>query len=312
MKKKLLTVVFASALVLSMAACGNTTSSSKTTSSKVTSSATTSSKAADSSVTDSSTAASSSATSSTAAETSTPATTSTAAETSTPATASTAAETSTPATASTAAETSTPETASTATETGSEAEDAYLYETAKTTSPIVGLWKCTTPDTAPGYFSFYDNGKALFSYYGSGIAVYTYTLENNNLTLKDEEHNEEYTCAFDGTTMSLQHKASGNVNTYEAQGTVDNSIVGMWFHDMDEPYYYSFYDDNRGVMYQPSLDKLVFFTYSLVGDHLTSELEPADGWRPFSDTVTFKGMRAFFDHDESNQVEDVVKVLNFK
>ncbi len=288
MKKKLLTVVFASALVLSMAACGNTTSSSKTTSSKVTSSATTSSKAADSSVTDSSTAASSSATSST------------------------AAETSTPATASTAAETSTPETASTATETGSEAEDAYLYETAKTTSPIVGLWKCTTPDTAPGYFSFYDNGKALFSYYGSGIAVYTYTLENNNLTLKDEEHNEEYTCAFDGTTMSLQHKASGNVNTYEAQGTVDNSIVGMWFHDMDEPYYYSFYDDNRGVMYQPSLDKLVFFTYSLVGDHLTSELEPADGWRPFSDTVTFKGMRAFFDHDESNQVEDVVKVLNFK
>ena len=270
MKKRLATLILASAMVLSMAACGNTTSSSKsttsskaTTSSKTTSS-TTSSKAADSSTT----------TSSKAADSST-------------ATASTPAESSTPATASTPAETSTPAEASTPAETPAGTTDS---KTTAAEHTIVGLWRSTTPNTAPGYYTFYDDGFAIFNYYGSGEPTYTYTFENDVLTLNDGEATTVHKCAFDGTYLGLKTEGVEFADTYTAlvYSPDEGNIVGMWKTVAEEPLYYTFHEDGKGHVYQPSRKALSHFDYTLEGDQLKGTITGGDAL-DFDYTISFGG-----------------------
>ena len=258
MKKRLATLILASAMVLSMAACGNTTSSSKSTTSSKTTSSTTSSKAADSSTT----------TSSKAADSST-------------ATASTPAESSTPATASTPAESSTPAEASTPAETTDSKTTAAEHT-------IVGLWRST--DTAPGYYTFYDDGFAIYNYYGSGEPTYTYTFENDVLTLDNGETKTVQSCGFDGTALSLKTEGVEFADTYEAlvYSPDEGNIVGMWKTVAEEPLYYTFHEDGKGHVYQPSRKALSSFDYTIEGDQLKGTITGGDAL-DFDCTVSFSG-----------------------
>ena len=278
MKKRLATLILASAMVLSMAACGNTTSSSKSTTSSKTTSSTTSSKAADSSTTTSSKAAdSSTATASTPAESSTPATASTPAESSTPA------EASTPADASKPAETSTPAEASTPAETTDSKTTAAEHT-------LVGLWRSTSPDTATAYYTFYDDGFAILNYAGSGQPTYTYTFENDVLTLDNGETTTVQSCSFDGTALGLKTEGVEFADTYTAlvYSPDEGNIVGMWKTVADEPYYYTFHEDGTGHVYQPSRKALSNFDYTIEGDQLKGTITGGDAL-DFDCTVSFSG-----------------------
>ncbi|MGX8703407.1 MAG: DUF5640 domain-containing protein, partial [bacterium] len=206
--------------------------------------------------------------------------------TSSAATVSTPAETSSAATASTPAETSTPATTSSTAGTTDSKADAEEHS-------VVGLWRVTNVSSElTSYLTFYDDGFGTWEYFGSGTKSFNYTLENDVLTLKEDEGTSVYNCSFDGSFLSLRQEGSETSTEYctmlgPAEEMKDN-ITGMWKHADDEIYYYTFREDGQGRIYQPSRNAVVAsFEYTIDGDQLKSTITSGT-WRAFDDTVTMK------------------------
>jgi hypothetical protein len=171
-----------------------------------------------------------------------------------------------------------------------------------TQSSIVGTWE----DGSGGYTFNGDGTGSTFTFGGDGSVKFNYTINGDNITIRVEEDNFNFTSGYSvsGNTLTLNYpdgrtakynKKDTSANNNNNTGTADPALlVGTWEYSMDEDFAlcYIFNADNTGtfifvgdempmtyetngnklactISYSGSYTKVDEYTYSISGDTLS-------------------------------------------